>query len=101
MVINPGPRRLLHVFSTFAIGGPQIRFCTIANSLGACYHHTILAMDGDFDCASRIAPEVLWEKVTVPVVKSRGISLRNLYRFRQTLSAKRPEAVLTYNWGAV
>ena len=76
MVIETEPRRLLHIFSTFAVGGPQVRFCAIANSLGGGYRHTILAMDGDFDCASRIAPGVLWEILNIPAVRSRGISLR-------------------------
>jgi hypothetical protein len=37
---------LLHVFATFATGGPQVRFATVANRLGGRFRHAVLAMDG-------------------------------------------------------
>ncbi len=47
---------LLHVFSTFAVGGPQMRFVTLANAFGERYRHIVMAMDGDHACAARLAP---------------------------------------------
>ena len=39
-------RTLLHVFSTFTAGGPQIRFAALANHFGRAYRHIVVAMDG-------------------------------------------------------
>jgi L-malate glycosyltransferase len=95
------PRHLLHVFSTFGTGGPQVRFATLANALGARFRHTIVAMDGDYSCAPRIDPSVPVELAPMPVVKGGGLSLANLRRFRHTIRAARPDLLLTYNWGAI
>jgi L-malate glycosyltransferase len=99
---EPGqPRHLLHVFSTFGTGGPQVRFATLAGALGQRFRHTIVAMDGDYSCASRIDPSVPVELAPMPVVKGAGLSLANLRRFRHTIRAARPDLLLTYNWGAI
>src|SRR5947207_2194006 len=49
-------RHLLHVFATFAAGGPQVRLSQVANRLGKKYRHTILALDGLFETAQRLDP---------------------------------------------
>ena len=95
------PRCLLHAFSTFAVGGPQVRFCDVANALGRDYRHVITAMDEDFACASRLHDGVTWEAVPVSAVKSRGISFRNLKRFRKIVATVRPDVMITYNFGAL
>ena len=41
---------ILNVFSTFAIGGPQVRFAALANSADHSYRQLLLAMDGRYDC---------------------------------------------------
>ena len=41
----PRPR-ILSVFSTFATGGPQMRFAAIANHFGNAWRHEVVAMDG-------------------------------------------------------
>jgi L-malate glycosyltransferase len=94
-------RRLLHVFSTFAVGGPQIRFCTLANALGNSFQHVIIAMDDNFECAVRLGPEVGWQKLPIPVAKSRGLAVANLRRFRRILNDAQPDFLLTYNWGSI
>jgi glycosyltransferase involved in cell wall biosynthesis len=94
-------RCLLHAFSSFAVGGPQVRFCDVANALGRDYRHVIIAMDNDFDCASRLEEDVTWDAVSVTVVKSRGISFGNLKRFRKILATVRPDVMITYNFGAL
>ena len=40
--------KILHAFSSFAIGGSQMRFAVLANALAARYAHDIFAMDNDF-----------------------------------------------------
>jgi glycosyltransferase involved in cell wall biosynthesis len=93
------PRRLLHVFSTFAVGGPQVRFCTLVDRLGPGWHHDIVAMDGDLACRERLPPGV---SVGFPLVKIRkGETLGNARRFFHTLRALGPDLLVTYNWGSI
>ncbi len=52
---------VLHVFSTFALGGPQRRFVQLVNSFGSRFHHIVRPMDGRTDAASLLdadAPSV-------------------------------------------
>ena len=91
-------RHLLHVFSTFGCGGPQVRTARIINALGSSFHHTIVATDGRFDAASllsRSAPATCVEPppgkgaVTYPLV------------LRKLLRRIAPDLLITYNWGAI
>jgi glycosyltransferase involved in cell wall biosynthesis len=93
------PRTLLHALSTFRVGGPQIRFCTLANHFGARYRHVIFAMDGCYDCRDRLAPGLDVEIADVLVKKPD--TLANRRRFRSYLKAHRPDLLLTYNWGSL
>ena len=92
-------RTLLHAFATFAVGGPQIRFAHIANALGGAYRHVIVAMDGATDVMDRLAPELDAELLPLPIQP--GHSLRNLTMFRRVLRERRPDLLVTYNWGAI
>jgi L-malate glycosyltransferase len=92
---------LFHVFSSFEVGGQQIRFAKIANRLGNRYRHTIVAVDGNIDCLDRLDPFLDVDILAVPVEKGRGFSLRNLFRFRRCLRRLAPDLFLTYAWGAV
>ena len=53
---------LLHVYSTFAVGGPQVRFAALANRFGRDFRHAIVAMDGNTACQRtprpRAAPDL-------------------------------------------
>lgn len=89
---------LLHVFSTFAVGGPQIRFVTLANHFGPTWHHAVIAMDGNYAARDRLEPQV---DVTYPQVAMRkGDTLGNARSFRRALCDIRPDRLVTYNWGA-
>lgn len=97
---GPGDAPLmLSVFSTFAVGGPQVRFVTLANRLGPAFRHAIVAMDGATDCAARLDPglAIAWPEVTI----RKGDTLGNLRRFRQLLRDLRPDVLATYNWGTI
>jgi glycosyltransferase involved in cell wall biosynthesis len=94
-------RHLLHVFSTFAVGGPQTRFTSIANALGDRYCHSVLAMDDNHAAKAGLDPMVDCEFETMPVVKSGGISMANLSNARGVLRRVRPNLLCTYNWGAI
>jgi glycosyltransferase involved in cell wall biosynthesis len=92
---------LLHVFSTFAVGGPQVRFATLANRFGDRYRHTMIAMDGRYDCSSQLDPALDVRLTPLPVSKGGGLSLANLRRFRATVRELKPDLLLTYNWGTI
>ncbi|HEY0837878.1 MAG TPA: glycosyltransferase, partial [Azospirillum sp.] len=101
MPADAPPRHLLHVFPSFGIGGPEVRFTKVANRLGPKYRHTIVAMDGDFTCAGRLDPALRVDLVTVPARKGRALDPGNLMRFARVLHERRPDALITQNWGAV
>jgi len=93
------PITILHVFSTFAVGGPQVRFAKIAAHLGDEFHHAILAMDGDYACRSRLDPRV---HVSYPEITFRkGHTAANALRFRRCLRELRPDVMVTNNWGSI
>ena len=90
---------LLHVYATFAVGGPQVRFAALANRFGAEYRHAIIAMDGNLACRERLDPGL---DVTFPAVDIRkGDTLGNRARFRDALRALRPDVLVTSNWGSI
>lgn len=101
MAADGGGRHLLHVFSTFAVGGPQIRFIQLANRLGRRYRHTVLAMDGDVAAAERLDPTLDCAVRGLDVVKGGAVSSGNLRTFRRVLAAEAPDLLLTYNWGSI
>jgi glycosyltransferase involved in cell wall biosynthesis len=89
----------LHVFATFAVGGPQVRFCTLADRLGPGWHHDILAMDGNTACRERLPASVSAGFPSLDITK--GDTLGNVRRFRRALLAWRPDLLVTYNWGSI
>jgi glycosyltransferase involved in cell wall biosynthesis len=90
---------LLHVYSTFAVGGPQVRFAAIANHFGNRWRHAIVAMDGNLACRERLDPVL---DVSFPDIDIRkGDTLGNVRRFRSVLKEMRPDCLVTSNWGAI
>lgn len=90
---------LLHVYSTFAVGGPQVRFCAIANHFGDRWHHAIVAMDGNTACRERLDPRL---SVSFPQIDIRkGDTLGNPRRFRAALKSLKPQTLITSNWGSI
>lgn len=92
-------RLLLHVFSTFKVGGAQVRFAAIANQLGSKYRHRVLAMDGAYDSAELLDDDVDIEVANLSFVKGRTV--RNALKFRRALQEWQPSVLVTYNWGAI
>ena len=90
------PTRLFHVFSTFAVGGPQTRTVQMMNRWGAEFSHTVFAMDGRYDARKLIAP-------TTPVAfgESNERGLAYVRGVINRVRAEKPGVVLTYNWGAI
>jgi glycosyltransferase involved in cell wall biosynthesis len=93
------PPLLLHVFSTFAVGGPQMRFVALATAFGARYRHIVMAMDGNHACAARLPPGL--DVRCEPIAVTKRATLGNVLRFRHALRAIAPDVLVTYNWGAI
>jgi glycosyltransferase involved in cell wall biosynthesis len=91
---------LAHVFPSFAVGGQQVRFVTLANALRDRYRHTVLAMDGNLTCRDLLDGAVDCHALPLNARKSSGLSIENLVRFRRHLARLRPDLLLTYNWGS-
>lgn len=97
--MDRSPRRLLHVFPTFKVGGAQMRFVQLANHFGGRYRHLIVAMDSQTDAAALLRADIDIRIVTPPV--RRGRTLANLKTFRDSLIAWRPDLLVTSNWGSI
>ena len=104
-VFRPSPAKggrkitLLHVFSTFAVGGPQTRFATIAERLGPKYRHLIVSMSGRTDAAALLPAGVDYS--LVPIKNTPRNPLANAWRFGRQLRRIKPDQLVTYNWGAL
>lgn len=93
-------REIFHVFATFAVGGPQARFATLANALGKRYRHTILAMDGNYAAAERLGAEVDY-RLRTDIACEKRRTLKNILAFRRILADERPDLLITSNWGSM
>lgn len=97
------PLRFLHVFSTFAMGGPQVRFAQLANHFShkddPAIEHLICAMDGRHDALSKLDPGVRHRIVEAP--ETSGSLPGTIAAFRRALKSEKPDLLLTYNWGAI
>jgi glycosyltransferase involved in cell wall biosynthesis len=92
------PRRALHVFATFGIGGPQMRQCELIARMGPEWRHDIVAMDGNFAASARAPKELLGELMGPPGGRGFASSVRAFVRM---LRQRKPDLLLTYNWGSI
>ncbi len=99
MLQTTRPPLLLHVFSSFAVGGVQVRFASIVNHFGHRWRHAIIAMDGDLSCRALLDPRLDLDFPAVTIHK--GDTLGNVMRFRRVLHRLRPDMLLTSNWGSI
>ncbi|HTE38782.1 MAG TPA: glycosyltransferase [Reyranella sp.] len=90
---------LLHVFTTFATGGAQVRFTILANRLGEQFRHVVVAMDGRHEARALLDTGLDIRFLQVGVVK--GDTRGNLRRFRATLRDIAPDLLVTSNWGSI
>jgi glycosyltransferase involved in cell wall biosynthesis len=107
--------RLLHVFSTFDPGGPEVRTANFINATQDCFRHYVLAMDGRYGALSRIGQEGHVEVLPRPPIVPQDIAnligpirapvvlwrlFRNALWIRKLLKSVQPSLMLTYNLGA-
>ncbi|MGC9268578.1 glycosyltransferase [Acidiphilium sp.] len=97
--MSGGPRRILHVFPSFAAGGAQMRMTALANGYGARFSHAIVALDGDISCRDRLDPSL---DVSFPAIQAMTGGLASRLRgIAQVLRRLRPDLLITSNWGAI
>ncbi len=93
------PPLILHVFSSFGVGGVQVRFTSIVNRFAGRWRHAIIAMDGDLSCRDRLDPGLDLQFPEVEICK--GDTIGNALRFRRLLRRLRPDLLVTSNWGTI
>lgn len=91
--------RVLHVFSTFNLGGPQARAVQLINAWGQAYRHAIVSVEhGELEARQRL--QVATDVPAFPDLKTGSLPAR-LIAVRNRLRELKPDLVLTYNWGAI
>jgi glycosyltransferase involved in cell wall biosynthesis len=90
---------ILHIFSTFKVGGPQVRFAELAKGFGNRFSHTVVAMDGNYAAAQFLPPDVDITLGGLPAVG--GFLMGRLSRYRRDIAAQAADLLVTYNWGAI
>jgi glycosyltransferase involved in cell wall biosynthesis len=94
-----GGKLLLHVFPSFAAGGAQMRFVSLANHFGRAYRHAVIALDGDLGCRSRLSPDLALSFLPLPHGADNLVS--RVLCYRRKLAELQPDVLVTSNWGAV
>jgi glycosyltransferase involved in cell wall biosynthesis len=87
---------LLHVFPSFAVGGQQTRFATIANRLGGAFRHRIVSLDGRDAALALLNPEL-----DARLLQALPPGPARLRRIAQCFGEADAAILLTYNWGAI
>ena len=90
---------VLNVFSTFEIGGPQVRFAAIANLSGHRFRQLVFAIDDRYECFDRLQPgaAIVASGINFP----RSGTAANIVAAYNALRHLRPKLLVTYNWGAI
>ncbi len=95
--MHPNAPHILHIFSTFAPGGPQVRLTRILNVLGSGWRTSIMAMDGNTEAVERISGA----PITLLAAPRKANGLAPSLEIASVLRQVRPDLVVTYNWGAI
>ena len=95
-----GPPRVLHLHSTFAAGGKELRCVQLINAFGSKLRHAIVSADpNEYGAAQHIATgrDVIYPR-NFPSLSGKPWPKR----LHGLASAMKPyDLVLTYNWGAM
>jgi len=91
---------ILHVHSTFALGGKEARAVRLMNAFGDAARHTIVsAMPDQLGARDAIAPGIRYEIAQDPPTLTGKPSIGRYEALARFMS--RFDLVLTYNWGAM
>jgi glycosyltransferase involved in cell wall biosynthesis len=90
------PAHLCHIFPAFGTGGPQVRTTVVINRLDGEFRHTVLALNGDLSCRSRLHEP---EGVACVAAPPRRRGTPYALALARLLSSIAPDVIVTYNWG--
>ena len=90
--------RIVHVFSTFDAGGPQVRAVALFGAMSDV-EHVVVPMDGRSGAAALFSPGMN-ARVRLPPAERRKTLLYGLW-LRPFLRELAPDLLVTYNWGAI
>lgn len=91
------PVDILHVHSTFALGGKEARAVQLMNAFGTAARHTIIAATGETSARAALAPGIEAHFPAAPPLTGWPTP----WRLAAIARAMRGfDLVLTYNWGA-
>ncbi|MEI9926637.1 MAG: glycosyltransferase [Sphingomonas sp.] len=94
------PIHILHLHSTFALGGKEARAVRLMNAFGDLARHTIVsAMPDQYSARDAIAKGIKYEIAQNPPPLSGRPSVRRYETIARFM--RRFDLVLTYNWGAI
>ena len=100
--VSAPPARVLHVFSTFDVGGPQRRAVELVGrwhrTTGRGVEHAVLALDGRTAAAKLWPSDVPMRLVDRP---EPGKPWSRIAKIGRLLRAERPDLLCTYNWGSI
>lgn len=93
------PIRILHVHSTFSLGGKEARAIRLMNAFGDAARHTVLSATGATDARDAIGPGI---RVDFPADHPPIVGKPAPGRYRALSRYMRGfDLVLTYNWGSM
>lgn len=94
------PVNILHLHSTFSLGGKEARAVRLMNAFGDRARHTIVSsMDGQYGAQGAIAKGVDYEIAQNPPPLTGSPSVTRYEAIAAYM--RRFDLVLTYNWGAI
>ncbi len=93
------PKRILHIFSTFNVGGQQVRVCQLMRAWGTAIEHRIAAHDGNYG-AEALLEGVNYKREENLPLKLSGMIAR-LRALGGALKSYDADLICTYNWGAM
>jgi glycosyltransferase involved in cell wall biosynthesis len=88
----------MHIFPSFQVGGPQVRFVELVKGFGDLFSHTVIATNNNHDAASLLPPGALVAYADSPLAHG---MLGRLASYRRDIAARAPDLLVTYNWGAI
>ncbi|MGY2735279.1 glycosyltransferase family 4 protein [Sphingomonas sp. UYP23] len=94
------PVNILHLHSTFSLGGKEARAVRLMNAFGDRARHTIVSsMDGQYGARDAIAKGIDYEIAQDPPPLTGSPSVKRYEAIAAYM--RRFDLVLTYNWGAI
>jgi L-malate glycosyltransferase len=94
-------KRILHVFSSYGVGGVEVRAAQLMNYWGDQFEHGIVSSDGDYAALKLVDDRVSISVVDVfPPMKGHGLA-RTVWQTGQYLRHSNWDMLATYNWGSI